>query len=152
MNFDEITLIYKVKGEIEVQLFNKGFVERNKKNCKLIIEGKEQEFTDKYRFGIFFGTDKDIFEIKLKGITKITSIKEMFYNCSSFLTSPDISKWNMLFHGNIRMLQKIFFCSFESIFSNFKPKLDILVVRIAPWNTVLLILLKLMDYFIIAMI
>ena len=106
MNFDEITLIYKVKGEIEVQLFNKGFVERNKKNCKLIIEGKEQEFTDKYRFGIFFGTDKDIFEIKLKGITKITSIKEMFYNCSSFLTSPDISKWNT---SNITEIDGLFY-------------------------------------------
>ena len=39
-------------------------MKRNKKNCKLIIDGKEQELKEKYSFGIF-SSKKDILEIKL---------------------------------------------------------------------------------------
>ena len=92
MNIDEINIIYKVKGN-EVKLFNKYFVDNNKINCKLIINGKEQELIEKYSFGIF-STKKDILEIKLKGITNITNMGYMFSDCSSLLSLPDISKWN----------------------------------------------------------
>ena len=81
MNIDEITIIYQVKDLKEVRLFGHEFVERNKKNCKLIIEGKEQELKEMHSFGKFFGTKKDYFEIKLKGITNITNMSGMFSFC-----------------------------------------------------------------------
>ena len=81
MNIDEINLTYKVEDD-EVKLFSKIFVENNMNNCKLLINGKEQELKDTYTFGLF-KTKKDILEIKLKGITKITNMCGMFFNCSS---------------------------------------------------------------------
>ena len=74
-------------------LFDKDFVKRNKNNCKLIIDGKEQELIEKYSFG-WFSSKKDILEIKLKGITNITNMSFMFDRCKSLSSSPDISKWN----------------------------------------------------------
>ena len=94
MNIDEINLIYKVKDKKEVQIFGKYFVERNKNNCKLIIEGQEQELKETHSFGYFFGTSQDLLKIKLKGITNITNMSCMFSHCSSLLSLPDISKWN----------------------------------------------------------
>ena len=79
MNIDEIKIIYKVKNK-EVKLFGEGFVERNKKNCKLIIDGKEQELKEKYSFG-WFSSKKDVLEIKLKRITNITNMSYMFSEC-----------------------------------------------------------------------
>jgi hypothetical protein len=59
MNFDEITLIYKVAvDKFEVKIFNKEFVERYKNNCKIISNGWEQELKEIYTFG-FFETKKD---------------------------------------------------------------------------------------------
>ena len=94
MNIDEIGLIYDVKDLKEVRLFGKDFVEKNKDNCKLIIEGIEEDLKEMHNFGYFFGTYKEIFEIKLKGITNMTDLSYMFYECSSLLSLTDISKWN----------------------------------------------------------
>ena len=94
MNIDEITIIYKVKNLKEVRLFGAKFVEKNKRNCKLIIEGEEQELKELHSFGIFFCTDKDYFEIKLKGITNVTNMIWLFRGCNSISSLPDISKWN----------------------------------------------------------
>ena len=113
MNIDEITLIYKVKDLKGVQLFGKDFVERNKNNCSLIIDGKEQELKTTYIFGLFFASYKDIFEVKLKGITNITDISYMFFGCVSLLSLPDISKWNT---SNITNMSYLFYwCSLPSL-------------------------------------
>ena len=65
----------------------KDFLERNKNNLKLIINGKEHELKEKYSFGIF-SSKKDILEIKLKGITNITNMSYMFYECNKSLKIP----------------------------------------------------------------
>ena len=44
---DEINIIYKINKK-EIKLFGKKFVENNKKNCRIIIEGKEQELEEDY--------------------------------------------------------------------------------------------------------
>ena len=105
MNVDEIKMIYKVKNLKEVQLFGTDFVERNKNNCNLIIEGEEQGLKQVHSFGIFFGTDKEYFEVKLKGITNITDMSKMFYECTSLISLPDISKFNT---SNITDMSGIF--------------------------------------------
>ena len=92
MNIDEINIIYKAK-EKEIKLFDEDFVKNNKNNCRLIINGKEQDLKEKYTFGLF-STKKEVLEIKLKGITNITNMRNMFNGCSSLSSLPDISKWN----------------------------------------------------------
>ena len=92
MNIDEINIIYKVTNK-EVKLFNESFIKKNKNNCKLIINEKEQELKEKYNFGLF-SSKKDILKIKLKGITNIINAADMFDNCKSLLALPDIYKWD----------------------------------------------------------
>ena len=95
MNFDEITLIYKIKSQKEIKLFGKDFVDRYKKCCKIKIGNKEQELKEKYNLGIFH-KKSDTLEVKLKGITNITEMIYMFNDCSSLLSLPDIDKWNTI--------------------------------------------------------
>ena len=92
MNIDEINIIYKVTNK-EVKLFNESFIKKNKNNCKLIINEKEQELKEKYNFGLF-SSKKDTLKIKLKGITNIINAADMFDNCKSLLALPDIYKWD----------------------------------------------------------
>ena len=94
MNIDEINIKYKIEEKDKaIKLFGSSFVENNKKNCKLIINGKEKELKEMYNFGLF-NTKKDFLEIKLKGITDITNMSWIFCRCSSLSSLPDISKWN----------------------------------------------------------
>ena len=90
MNIDEINIIYDVNDLKEVRLFGKEFVEKNNNNCKLIIEGYEQDLKDIYNFGYFFGSNRETFEIKLTGITNITDLSYMFYDCKELLSIRDI--------------------------------------------------------------
>ena len=92
MNIDEINIIYKVTNK-EVKLFNESFVKKNKNNCKLIINEKEQELKEKYNFGLF-SSKKDTLKVILKGITNIINAADMFDNCKSLLSLPDIDKWD----------------------------------------------------------
>ena len=94
MNFDEITLVYNVKNKKEIQLFGDTFVERYKGKCKIIIDGVEQELKNIHYFGMFFGTNQEILEIKLKGIKNITNMSCMFYLCPSLILLPNIDKWD----------------------------------------------------------
>ena len=92
MNIDEINIIYKVTNK-EVKLFNESFKKKNKNNCKLIINEKEQELKEKYNFGLF-SSKKDTLKIKLKGITNIINAADIFDNCKSLLSLPDIYNWD----------------------------------------------------------
>ena len=99
MNRNEINIVYNAKGERGIKLFGKEFVERNKKNCKLIIEGQEEELKEMYSFGYFgyfFGLGKETLEVKLKGLINIIDASNMFNECTSLLSVPDISNWNTL--------------------------------------------------------
>ena len=90
INIDEINITYKKNdGENNIRLFGSDFVKGNKKNCKLIIEDKEEDLKEEINL-----LDKDSITIKLKGITNITNVSYMFYKCSSLTSLPDISKWN----------------------------------------------------------
>ena len=104
MNIDEIKLIYDSKGKKELLLFGENFVERYKKYFKIVIDGKEHELKEKYTFGIF-DKKKDRLELKLKGITNITDMSWMFYECSSLISLPDIYKMNTL---NVTSINSMF--------------------------------------------
>ena len=88
-----INIIYDVnkkKGD-EIDIFGYNFVKNNKNKCKMIIDNKEYEITDKYNNKNY---KYNRLNIKLKGIDKISDINSMFSGCSSLLSLPDISKWN----------------------------------------------------------
>ena len=92
MNHDEINLIYNIKGLKELYLFGSNFVSKNKNNLKLIIDGKEQDII--YKYNIENNNNKDILEIKLKGITNVTYMNNMFQLCNSLSPLSDLTKWN----------------------------------------------------------
>ena len=91
MNHDEINIVYNSKEK--VKLFGEIFVERNKSNLKLIIEGKEHDLVYEY-FNKSLNNKKDTLNINLKGITNVTNMSGMFYYCESLLSLPDMDKWN----------------------------------------------------------
>ena len=98
-NESEIKIIYDInkkdiwyeKNGQNINIFGEEFVENNKNICKMIIDDKEYEISEKYNIGNF---NNDILEIKLKGIENVTNINGMFNGCSSLSSLPDISKWN----------------------------------------------------------
>jgi len=47
MNINEINTIYNIYDDNKIKLFGHDFVERNKNNCKVIFDGKEDEFKKK---------------------------------------------------------------------------------------------------------
>ena len=99
MNKDEISIIYKVNDK-KLRLFSNDFVKNNKNICKMIIDGKEQKLKEFYNFSIF-SAKRDTLEVKLKNITKITNMSNIFSECSAFSSLPDISKLNTTTVTNI---------------------------------------------------
>ena len=89
---EEIINIFEEKEDEQIiNIFGAEFVENNKNICKMIIDDKEYEISEKYNIGNF---NNDILEIKLKGIENVTNMSYMFDGCSSLSSLPDISKWN----------------------------------------------------------
>ena len=88
-----INIIYDINKENKenIKIFGEKFVENNRNICKIIIDNKEYEISVKYNIKNY---NKNKLEIKLKGINKINDMSDMFANCSSLLSLPDISKWN----------------------------------------------------------
>ena len=79
-----------------MKIFGSEFVKNNKNKCKMIIDDKEYEITEKCNIkkcNIENYTNNEL-KIKLKGIDNITNMSYMFDGCSSLLSLPDISKWN----------------------------------------------------------
>jgi len=107
MNINEINIIYKVFDN-KTQLFGHDFVDKNKNNCKIIINGKEDELKEHKTFSLFSKKINKL-EIKLKGIMNITDMSYMFDGCSSLSSLPDISKWNT---NNVNNMSYMFYkCS-----------------------------------------
>ena len=43
---NEMIIIYKIEGENRIKLFGEDFINKNKNNCKIIIENKEQDISE----------------------------------------------------------------------------------------------------------
>ena len=103
-SIDEITIIYKniklkeshknnfTEKKSMIKLFGENFVENNKNECKITINGEERELCSFYESEIL--KENELFEIKLKGIKKIIDASYMFFDCISLYSLPDISQWN----------------------------------------------------------
>ena len=77
----------------ENKIFGEKFVEFNKNICKLIVDNKEYELCS-YLKDKNIELNKDIFEIKLKGLNKVSDISYMFCGCLSLLSITGIDKIN----------------------------------------------------------
>ena len=57
----EINIIYDIKRGNEIKIFGKEFVKNNKNICKMIIDNKEYEITERYNI-----KSKKINKLKIK--------------------------------------------------------------------------------------
>ena len=98
------TLIYKISKNInKIKLFGTNFVNNNKNILKLEIKGKEYELMENYIFQN--NNDNNELKVKIRGIENVSNMEDMFNECSSLLTLPDISKWNTI---NVTNMKSIF--------------------------------------------
>ena len=94
-SIDEVKLIYKIdKSKLNVKIFGADFVKNNKDRCKIRHSHGTIELRE------YFDIDdnlknKEILEIILVGITKVTNMSNMFQECRTLLSISDISKLDM---------------------------------------------------------
>ena len=74
---DEINLIYVTEKEDEYNIFGAKFVENNKYNIELEINGEKNNLINKYKLR------KGENNIKMKIKNKITDLQNMFYECKN---------------------------------------------------------------------
>ena len=86
----EMNIIYNINKDY-ITIFGSKFVKNNKNICKMVIDEQENEIKEKYEFENY---NSNKLEIKLKGINNVTNMSFMFYEFSSLISLPDISKWN----------------------------------------------------------
>ena len=84
----EINIIYNInKDENYIKIFGSKFVKNNKNICKMKINNKEYEIIEEY-------STKNFNNIKLRGIENVADMSDIFRECSSLISLPDISKWD----------------------------------------------------------
>ena len=99
----EMTMIYKYKSnKNKYRLFGDQFYENNKKNCRIIVNGKLKKFSYYIKFNEM--NKKNTFKIKLKSFNRIESYHCMFLNCSFLLLLKNIP----MITSNINDISEIF--------------------------------------------
>ena len=83
-----INLIYECEYEGNHNIFGKQFVENNKNNIDLIINGKKNNLTSKYKL------KKGENNIKLIIKNKITNLSYMFYECKTLKHNDELKYLN----------------------------------------------------------
>ena len=102
MSEDEVIIRYKINKNENMKIFGTKFVKTNKKICKIKINGKEEELTEAYNTNtlrqlptyIYLFKENEILEIRLIGISKVTDMSKMFYDCQLLHSLPDINIWD----------------------------------------------------------
>ena len=89
---NKMTIIYDTKFLDEVQLFGYDFIKNNKDKCYLIINDQQKElcqfiYEKDYKY-------KRFLEVLLIEKEKMVDMSNMFNNCSSLFSLPDINKWD----------------------------------------------------------
>ena len=98
-DISEINILYDISkkvnwienGKDTITIFGNEFVENNKNICKMIIDNEEYEIKEKFNIKNY---NKNVLNIKLKGIDNIIDMSNMFNSCRSLSSLPDISEWN----------------------------------------------------------
>ncbi len=75
---------------LKIRLLGKEFVEKNKNNCSLIINGEIEELKEEYQLT---DKDKDKIGVILLKEKDVTDMSYMFYGCENLTSISDNSKW-----------------------------------------------------------
>ena len=90
----------------KIKIFGYDFVKNNKNKCYILKNGI------KYKLNSYFEIKNKKAKklvIELVGVLKVTNLKGMFCECSSLISLPNISKWNI---NNVTNMNDLFsFCS-----------------------------------------
>ena len=107
INLNEIHIKYKIKREDnKIRIFGDKFIYHNYNNCKIVWNNKKYNLISHLELK---NKNKNWIEIKLKGIKSIKLAEEIFKNCLSLKSLPDISKWNT---NNVTDMSRLFYkCS-----------------------------------------
>ena len=116
-NLNIIKIIYKKNKKEKIRIFGDEFVERNKKKCVIMVNGKQRELCTHINEDEF---KEDKFNIELIEKETITDMSYMFSNCSSLIYLPNISNWNMKNVVNISFI----FSQCSSLRFNIEEKLQ----------------------------
>ena len=85
-----IKLVYEIKTQKTITIFDPHFVNRNKSKCKMIINNKIYLLTDKYQI---VDKNKKLLKVKLLVLNnKKIDLSFMFFNCDSLKKFHIISK------------------------------------------------------------
>ena len=92
IKLNRTTIIYNCEKEKKIQLFGYDFVENNKDNCYLIIDGEKKELCQYYQVPI---NEIQTLEVELIETRPITNMRYMFDSCKFLESLPDFPKWNV---------------------------------------------------------
>ena len=92
-NSKDIIIEYKIK-QPKITIFGNIFVGINKKNCIILIEGKEFELKEELDINQLNLKNKDSLIIKLKIINKMNDLSYMFKDCKTLLSVSGFSNSN----------------------------------------------------------
>ena len=99
---NKINLIYKIKNKGEkIRLFGSKFYEKNKDNCKMVIDYLKEDLKEIYEPK----KNEETLEVTLEIRKSVNDISHMFHGCSSLLAIPDFYNLNI---NNITNLSYIF--------------------------------------------
>ena len=86
---NEIIIEYNNKKDKEsIILLGEKFINNNKNNIKIIFNEKEQEIKSSYRKDEF-KTENNILEVRIKIISELRDMSNMFRDCSSLISIKD---------------------------------------------------------------
>ena len=91
---DSVIIRYKINKDEKMRIFGSKFVKTNKSICKLLINDREEELIETYNTNTDSFQENEIFEIKLIGISNVTDMSKIFYDCKTLYSLPDNCKWN----------------------------------------------------------
>ena len=95
---DEINLIYVTEKEGNYNIFGEKFVENNKDNIELDINGEKSKLINKYKLR------KGENNIKMKIKNKITDLKYMFYECKNLKNIDELKYLNTKYCNNFEYM------------------------------------------------
>ena len=102
------TIIYNIENYDKIKIFGDIFVNINKNNCYLLIDGNKNELCSelklrkkKMKKNETIQNVKNKLEIKLVETKSIVNMASMFYECKSLVSLPDILYWDISLVNNI---------------------------------------------------
>ena len=109
-NFNQMTIIHHIdknKNKDTLKIFSPAFVEKNKNDCYLLIN--EQKYDLCATLNLSNPKNKNTLEINLIETKTISDMSNMFYECQSLISLPNIHEWNTI---NITNMSCMFYsCS-----------------------------------------